>query len=80
MKKIAVQFTVEELQALLTLADNQLFRMKFIDPKIPGYRNRPDELRAAQSAVQTLQESLNKEKGRVPKTQGGAALQLVPKG
>jgi len=80
MKKIAVQFTVEELQALLTLADNQLFRMKFIDPKIPGYRSRPDELRAAQSAVQTLQECLNKEKGRVPKPQGGAALQLVPKG
>jgi hypothetical protein len=79
MKKIAVLFTVEELQALLTLADNQLFRMKFIDPKIPGYKSRPEELRAAQSAVQSLQDSLNKEKGRTPKGQGGAALQLVPK-
>jgi hypothetical protein len=63
MAKIAVSFTVEELQALLTLADNQFFRMKYIDPKMPGHKNRPDELRAAQSAVQALRSALNAEKG-----------------
>ena len=54
MAKIAIHLTVEELQALLTLADNQFFRMKYIDPKIPGHKERPEELRAAQSAVQVF--------------------------
>jgi len=63
MAKIAIAFTVEELQALLTLADNQFFRMKYIDPKMPGHKDRPDELRAAQSAVQVLRNAFNAEKG-----------------
>jgi len=54
---------MEELQALLTLADNQFFRIKYIDPKIPGHKERPDELRAAQSAVQVLQNALKAGKG-----------------
>jgi len=63
MAKIAIELTAEELQAVLTLADNQFFRMKYIDPKIPGHKERPDELRAAQSAVQVLQNALKAEKG-----------------
>jgi tRNA U34 5-carboxymethylaminomethyl modifying GTPase MnmE/TrmE len=54
MGKIAISFTVEELQALLTLADNQFFRMKYIDPKIPGHKERPEELRAAQRALEEI--------------------------
>jgi len=63
MAKITIQLTTEELQALLTLADNQFFRIKYIDPKIPGHKARPDELRAAQSAVQVLQNPLKAVKG-----------------
>lgn len=63
MKKIKVELTVEELQALVTLAENQFFRMKYLDPKIPGYKAKPDELRAAQSAVATIHKALNDEKG-----------------
>jgi hypothetical protein len=63
MAKIGIELTAEELQALLTLADNQFFRMKYIDPKIPGHKERPDELRAAQSAVQVLQNALKAHKG-----------------
>lgn len=63
MAKITIQLTTEELQALLTLADNQFFRIKYIDPKIPGHKARPDELRAAQSAVQVLQNALKAVKG-----------------
>jgi hypothetical protein len=66
MAKICVELTMEELQALLTLAENQFFRMKYIDPKIPGHKERPDELRAAQSAVQVLQNALNAKKGIKP--------------
>ena len=63
MRKITVQLTVEELQALVTLAENQFFRIKFLDPKMPGYKARPDELEAAQSAVAVIRKVLDKEKG-----------------
>ena len=65
MKKISVQFTAEELRALVKLADNQFFRLKYIDPKMPGYKANPQELRTAQSAVQVLQEALKKESGPI---------------
>ena len=63
MKKITVEFTAEELQALVTLSENQFFRLKYIDPKMPGYKAHPEELQAAHSAVQVLEEALKKEKG-----------------
>ena len=63
MKKLSVQFTLEELQELLELVDNQLFRMKYIDSKIPGHKTNPDKLRAATSAVQALREAFKTAKG-----------------
>jgi hypothetical protein len=63
MKKITVQLTAAELQALVTLSENQFFRLKYIDPKMPGYKTRPEALRVAQSAVQVLQDALKKDKG-----------------
>jgi hypothetical protein len=63
MKKVTVQLTPEELQALVTLAENQFFRIKYIDPKMPGYKARPDQVQAAESAVQVLQSALKREKG-----------------
>jgi hypothetical protein len=66
MAKIRIELTTEELQSLLTLASNQFFRMKYIDPKIPGHKERPDELRAAQSAVQVLETALKAKKGIKP--------------
>lgn len=68
MKKIRIELTEEELQALVTLAENQFFRMKFLDPKIPGYKAKPDEMRAAQSAVATIHKALNVEKGFTVRT------------
>ena len=47
MKKITVQLTAEELQALVTLSENQFFRLKHIDPQMPGYKVNHEELRAA---------------------------------
>jgi len=63
MDKITVQLSMEELQALLTLAENQFFRLKYIDPKLPGYKARPEQLQSAQSAVGVLQAALKAEKG-----------------
>ena len=70
LKKISVELTLEELQAILTLADNQLFRVKYIDPKMPGYVSRPEELRAANSAVQVLQDAVKTAKGIKSKNNG----------
>jgi hypothetical protein len=63
MKKLSVQLTLEELQELLELVDNQLFRVKFIDCKIPGHKANPEKLRIATAAVNTLRESFKAAKG-----------------
>ena len=63
MKKIAVHLTLDELETILAMADNQLFRIKYIDSKMPGHRSHPEELRAAQSAVQVLQDAFKEAKG-----------------
>lgn len=63
MKKLSIQLTVEELQELVELVDNQMFRVKYIDPKIPGHRANPEKLRLAASAVAAVRETLNTAKG-----------------
>jgi hypothetical protein len=63
MQQIPVKLSLEELQALLEMVENQLFRMKFIDSKMPGYKPNPERQRAATSAVSTLQEAFKSAKG-----------------
>jgi len=63
MKQISLRMSVDEVQALLELVDNQLFRMKFIDPKIPGHKDNPEKLQLATSAVNRLKESFRNAKG-----------------
>ncbi len=67
-RTISVKLTLEQLESLLALADNQLFRMKFIDTKMPGYTSRPHNLQVATSAVQVLQEAFKSAKGFGAKT------------
>jgi hypothetical protein len=63
MAKVNIALTVEQLQTLIMLADNQLFRVKFIDSKIPGNVRNPQAIREAQAVIQILQDAFNKEKG-----------------
>jgi hypothetical protein len=62
-KKIKMDLSSEELKALATLAENQFFRMKYIDPKMPGYSIEPETFRASQSAVAILSDAMKKERG-----------------
>jgi hypothetical protein len=62
-KKIKLDLNTEELKALTTLAENQLFRMKFIDPRLPGYHIEPEVFRASQSATALLSDAMKKERG-----------------
>ncbi len=55
MRQIQLTLTLEELQLLTSLASDQLFRRQFIDPKMPGYRSRPDEVALGKSMVGRMQ-------------------------
>jgi len=62
MQQLSVKMSVPELKSLLELVDNQLFRMKFIDSRIPGHIANPQQLALATSAVDTLKKKNNKAK------------------
>jgi hypothetical protein len=63
MQQLSVKFSVDEIRALLELVDNQLFRMKFIDSRIPGHKENPQQLAFATSAISSLRQTFNKAKG-----------------
>jgi hypothetical protein len=63
MGNISVEFSLEQLQAIVVLANNQLFRVKYIDPKMPGHVNHPEQLETFKQAVQIVEAALNKAKG-----------------
>jgi hypothetical protein len=52
--KINIELAADELIATITLAEDQLFRVKFIDPKMPGHQANPSHVRAAESALHKL--------------------------
>ena len=63
MQQIPVKLTLDEIRALLEMVENQLFRMRFIDSKIPGHKADPERKRIATSAVNNLQEAFNRANG-----------------
>jgi hypothetical protein len=63
MGNIPVEFSLEQLQAIVILANNQLFRVKYIDPKMPGHVNRPEQLEIFKQAGGVVEAALNKAKG-----------------
>jgi hypothetical protein len=57
-KPIMVKFTAEELKLLIALASDQIFRREFIDPKMPGSRANPEEVRFAKTMIERLRSLL----------------------
>jgi hypothetical protein len=51
---ITLRFTVAELEILLRLATDQLFRKEFIDSRLPGCRSDIAELNAGKQLVQRM--------------------------
>ena len=68
MQQIPLELSLDEIRALLEMAENQLFRMRFIDSKIPGHKANPEKQRVAVSAVNSMQEAFNRAQGS--KTKG----------
>jgi hypothetical protein len=61
---IHIDLTEVELLALIKLAEDQLFRIKFIDPKMPGHRRNAGEVASGEAALSTLKTYLPKHLGQ----------------
>jgi hypothetical protein len=66
MALLTVKVSLQQLKSLLEVVDNQLFRMKFIDSRIPGHIPKPEELALATAAIDTLRKTYNKAMGITP--------------
>jgi len=74
MTRITVKLSIDELILLTTLASDQLFRREFIDPKMPGFKINPPELRLGKTLVERLR--LTADRARrvaLPKRSGATA-------
>ena len=60
-----LDFSPEELKILVGLASDQVFRREFIDPKMPGYRVDPEELKISKALVNRLNMVIQEMSGRV---------------
>ena len=59
MTAITVKLTTQELELLVALASDQLFRKEFIDRKMPGYKTNTAEVSLGKSVVARLRSILN---------------------
>jgi hypothetical protein len=63
VKRVTMTLTAPELELLGSLAEDQLFRREFIDPKMPGYRPNGAELQLAKQLVERLRQLRNEAAG-----------------
>ncbi len=63
MTVITVKLTPEELDLLTALASDQLFRREFIDPRMPGNKSNPAEVRLGKELVERLRQMSDQAKG-----------------
>jgi hypothetical protein len=65
MNKLTVRMARDQMRAVLSLADDQIFRLKFIDRKIPGYKYDAQKLESGVLGVEVLRQALKGEQGEV---------------
>lgn len=59
MKLVTLKLTCEELELLTSMASDQLFRMEFIDPKMPGHKSNGEEVRLGKALIGKLRYMLD---------------------
>ena len=64
MNKLTVRMAQDQMRAVLALADEQIFRLKFIDRKIPGYRYDAQKFESGVLGVEVLRQALKGEQGQ----------------
>ena len=72
MTVITVKLTPEELDLLTALASDQLFRRQYIDPRMPGYKSNPAEVRTGKELVERLRQMADQAKGGPISKRNGA--------
>jgi len=65
MGNIKIELEPAEVKALAMMAENEFLRMRFINPRLPGYAIDANVLRAAQSATARLSEIMKRQRGFV---------------
>ena len=70
MTAVTVKLTAIELRLLTALASDQLFRREFIDPKMPGYKADPEELKIGKKLVERLRAMTDRAKVLPLRTNG----------
>lgn len=63
-KKLSLELTVEELEVLLPLASDQLFRNEFIDTRLPGFERNSAKLQSAKAVLNRIKERLHQAQQR----------------
>jgi len=59
MTRITVSLTRRELELLVALSSDQLFRREFIDPKMPGYKGDSGEISLGKVLLTRLRNTLD---------------------
>ena len=62
MRNIKLVLNSDELKVLAMMAENELMRMRFVNPRMPGHKADPAVLRAAQSITARLLEASKKQR------------------
>ena len=62
--RISLELTTEELDTLLALASDQLFRREFIDVRMPGVGKDSEKLHFSKELVRRLQAILAEKRGQ----------------
>ena len=71
LNSTTLKLTIEELKLLASLASDQLFRRQFIDPKMPGYKQNPEEMSLGKALVARLRLMLDEDAPKkAPSTTG----------
>ena len=58
IKKLSLELTIQELEVLLPLASDQLFRNQFIDTRFPGSVAHIPEIQSAKAVINRIKDRL----------------------
>ena len=77
--KVGVQLSGSELRAVISMLEDQLFRIRFIDRKLPGYKLDAECFQAAESALEQLRAAATaRPMGAEQQTRRGAERPPLP--
>ncbi|WP_321474201.1 hypothetical protein [uncultured Paludibaculum sp.] len=64
MTQKMVKLSTREIELLISLASDQLFRREFIDPKMPGHISKPEDITQGKALINRLKGILEQDGAR----------------